>query len=127
MAIIPILILSGLLLPVGILLQIYLSKRGKWLGLILPTICLMFSLLIVCNLVVFTGNTSTVLTDGNGVVIGGQHNEHFATTAEVIGTVLPPFLLFNIPTVILLGIYGAARADVRKKDQLNKMSIQDLE
>ena len=45
----------------------------------------------------------------------------------VIGTILPVFIISNIPTIILLAIYFASREKLNIKSQLDKMNIQDLE
>lgn len=81
----------------GTLLQIFLSKRkNKWFGLILPFICLLFSLIAILG-------------------IGTSIFQMVAAS-----------LLYNIPTVILLIIYFASRENIRKNSQLEKMNIQDL-
>ena len=48
-----------LALLIGVIfLQIFLSKKkSKWFGLILPTITLLYSLLMVLNIAVFEGMT----------------------------------------------------------------------
>jgi predicted RND superfamily exporter protein len=89
-----------------IILQVFLSKReNKWLGLILPIISIMFSILTVLGLA-FYGNQSTV---------------------EIIFQLIMVFLLSNIPTIILLAIYFACREKFKKNRELDKMNIQDLE
>lgn len=89
-----------------VLLQIFLSKReNKWLGLILPTISFMFSILTVLSYVVYE-NQSTV---------------------ERIFQFIMMFLLWNIPTISLLAIYFACREKFKKKRGLDKMKIEDLE
>lgn len=94
------------LLVVAVLLQIFLSKRKSWWpGLILPGISFAYALLMLLGVAVYTG----------------------MTTVQVLILVGSVFLLGNIPTVILLGIYFACRETRRRRDQLQKMSIQDLE
>ena len=89
-----------------IVLQIFLSKRvNKWLGLILPIISIMFSILTVLGLAVYDNQS----------------------TAEIIFQLIMVFLLSNIPTIILLAIYLACREKFKKNRELDKMSIQDLE
>jgi hypothetical protein len=89
-----------------IIMQVFLSKReNKWLGLILPIISIMFSILTVLGLA-FYGNQST---------------------AEIIFQLIMVFLLSNIPTIILLAIYFACREKFKKNRELDKMNIQDLE
>lgn len=86
----------------GILLQIFLSRReAKWPGLILPLLTFLYSLLLVFN----------VQAAGDGFPWG---------------PVLSSLVLGNIPTVILLAIYAACRDRRRRKDDVDKMNIQDL-
>jgi len=46
---------------------------------------------------------------------------------SIIITVIYVFLLYNIPTVVLLAIYYACRENLKRKKELEKMNIQDLE
>lgn len=88
----------------AIWLQIFLSKKAnRWLGLILPIITFGLSLIFVMN-IIDTGNA-------------------WQNTITVASTLL----LTNIPTAILLVIYFACREKLKKKSQIDKMSIQDLE
>jgi hypothetical protein len=98
-------LLIGILVFVGIiLLQLFLSKTSsKWLGLILPIIFFIFSLLTVLNI---------------------------ADTGDVwqnVTLIALALLLTNIPTIILLAIYFAVREKLKRKAQIEKMNIQDLE
>ncbi len=103
------LLLFGILLFIlfiGIVfLQIILAKReNKYLGLILPAICFLLSLIFPLNFAVF-----------------GR--------VEMLSTAFQLFLVFllsNIPTLILLGIYWACRQKYRSQNQMKKMNIQDL-
>ena len=88
----------------AIWLQIFLSKKAnRWLGLILPIITFVFSLIFTMN-IRDTGNA-------------------WQNTISIASTLL----LTNIPTAILLAIYFACREKLKRKSQINKMSIQDLE
>ena len=87
----------------GIFLQIFLSRReSRWPGLILPLLAFLQSLLLPLN-VMDTGSVS-----------------------QNILLVLVTLLAGNIPTLILLAIYWAAREKRRVKRQLDKMKIDDL-
>lgn len=89
----------------GLLLQFFLSKRNsKWFGLILPSITFLYSLIMVFGIAVYEGMS------------GGE-------IAVLIGTT---FLMSNIPTVVLLGIYFGCREKMKLRSQLDKMNIQDL-
>lgn len=90
----------------GIGLQIFLSRRrNKYLGLILPLITLLLSLIVVLGNIAFFTSIST----------------------SEIATVCITFILNNIPTIILLGIYYACRENLKRKKELEKMNILDLE
>ncbi len=87
----------------GILLQIFLSKReSRWPGLVLPLLTFLWSLLGPLN-VMDTGSVS------RNVLL-----------------VLVTLLAGNIPTLVLLAIYWAARDKRRVKDQIDKMKIDEL-
>ncbi|HIW25423.1 MAG TPA: hypothetical protein H9688_04925 [Firmicutes bacterium] len=89
----------------GIALQIFLSRsKSKWPGLILPFLCVIYSLLGIFSIAAF-GGTSMLST---------------------IGLILVVFLLMNIPTAILLAIYFTVRERKRKNKEIDKMNIKDL-
>jgi len=93
------------LLVGGIFLQIFLSKKNsKWFGLILPAITFLYSLLMVLGLAVYDG-------------MNGR---------EIFILIASTFLLSNIPTIVLLGIYFGCREKMKLRAELEKMSIQDL-
>ncbi|MDR1001278.1 MAG: hypothetical protein LBL96_10860 [Clostridiales bacterium] len=88
----------------GILLQIFLSKKeGKWAGLILPIITFCASFIYLLNVA------------------------NIGELSSVIMTIVSVFLLGNIPTVVLLGIYAVCKERRKKRRDLEKMSVQDLE
>ncbi|NLX63969.1 MAG: hypothetical protein GX022_04235 [Clostridiaceae bacterium] len=94
-----------LILAIVIALQLFLSKKeNKWLGLILPAIFFIYSLLMVFNIVVSDDMTAW----------------------DIFSMIGSAFLLTNIPTIILLGIYLACREKIKRNAELNKMNIQDL-
>ena len=87
-----------LVLVCVVLLQVFLSRtENKWPGLVLPVLCFVCSLIVPLNMIV-----------ANSVV-------------------LLAWLIVNIPTVLLLLVYFVCREKYRKKNQLEKMKIQDLE
>lgn len=124
-------IIFFLVIIVGIIaLQIFLSKKqSKWLGLILPFICLTFSIIAASGITTFSTLTVTEQTASeNGEVISnviGTTNKE--DIPSIIITVIIVFLLYNIPTVILLAIYFACRENQKRNKELEKMNIQDLE
>ena len=87
----------------GIFLQIFLSRReSRWPGLVLPLLSFLLSLLNVLN-IADTGSVS-----------------------ENVLLVLVTVLIGNIPTLVLLAIYWAAREKRRIRAQMDKMNIDDL-
>ena len=46
---------------------------------------------------------------------------------EIVSTFLIVFLLYNIPTLVLLVIYFACRGKYRRRREIDKMNAQDLE
>ena len=105
--IVPIRLLFTLLLLAGVAaLQIFLSSReGKWPGLVLPILSFLFSLLYPLNMMAPTEGIS----------------------AGFVVQLLLVWLMANIPTVVLLVIYFACREKQRKKKQMDRMNIQDLD
>lgn len=101
-----IIILLFLIIFAGaIALQVFLSKKqNKFIGLILPTINLLFSLIMVLN-VVF---------------------EEAMTNRQVFFTLFSTFFIGNIPTIILLAIYFGIREKLKIESELDKTRIKDL-
>ena len=86
-----------------VLLQIFLSRReSRWPGLILPLLTFLSALLLPLN-VMDTGSVS-----------------------ENILLAVVTLLAGNIPTLVLLAIYWAAREKYRVRDQMEKMGKQDI-
>ena len=86
-----------------VLLQIFLSKReSRWPGLVLPLLTFLSALLLPLN-VMDTGSVS-----------------------ENILLAVVTLLAGNIPTLVLLAIYWAAREKYRVRDQMEKMGKQDI-
>lgn len=117
-----------------ILLQIYLSKKqNKWIGLVLPGICLSISILAVMGSVSFfsfTKETVTTIRNNSDVVnevICNTTNKNNVDLSSVIFTSIIIFLMYNIPTAILLSIYAGCREKIKKNLELGKMNVQDLE
>ena len=116
----------------SIWLQIFLSKKqNKWLGLIIPLICFVFSIMDVLSLAMYTNTAITSLTDVNdGAKLSDKitiiHSEK-SSMFSMLATVVPVFLISNIPTIIFLAIYFACREKLKLRTELDKMNIQDLE
>ena len=97
-------LIGGLVVLVGgVLLQIFLSRReSRWPGLVLPLLTFLSSLLLPLN-VMDTGSVS------RNVLL-----------------VAVTLLAGNIPTLVLLAIYWAAREKRRVQAQMEKMGKQDI-
>ena len=103
-------ILIGVLLPVALVvaLQVWLCKRkNRWLGLILPGLSLLLSLAMLLSVGVFSHvGTSVVSYDEHGTVVEEHHEEsHLGVGAETFALMGVNFLINNIPTVVLGGIW----------------------
>lgn len=82
------------------ILQIYLSKRkSKWPGLILPIIFIILSIVSIYNVPAFS--------------------DREPVKKQIIEYAIS-FILNNIPTIILLGIYIPYRQDLKKNKGLEK-------
>lgn len=96
-----------LLFFVGIVwLQVFLlKKQSKVLGLMLPIISFISSLLMVLG-------------------IASYKTMSFG---DVFGFVVPMLLVSNIPTIVLIAIYIASRETIKRNKEIERMNIQDLE
>lgn len=121
-----------LFLTGSIWLQVFLSKtKNKWLGLIIPLICFIFSIITISNLVMYT-SMKTVSQTGtiDGITVTDKiinEQSEKPSMISMIATVLPVFLISNIPTIIFLAIYFACRDKLKLRNELEKMNVQDLE
>ena len=150
--------LISILLPVALVvaLQVWLCKRKtRWLGLILPVLSFLFSLLLVFSLGAFgliqTGSGGSMTLDENGQVVQQTITENgMITTYDGEGNILDQypapdaqeeqnrismegllavggiFLVCNIPTVVLGGIWLHYKNRRDFQDEIKKMNIQDL-
>lgn len=95
-------------------MHIILSKKeNKFLGLIVPAINIVYSIIAVAGFSMF----STML---DRQFNSGQFN------IDVIMQGIAIFVSFNISTIILLGIYFACRKKIKKNKEIDKMNIKDL-
>jgi len=122
-----------------IVLQVFLSKKeNKWLGLILPIISLCISLITVFNITAFTAVTVSTTASSSDIVLYEHGFAELQDTPEIYETrrifptsslvfsVVSIFLIYNIPTIVLMTIYAACREKQRQKKALEKMQAQDL-
>lgn len=100
-----IIFLFFLIIFVGaIAIQVFLSKReSKFLGLILPIISVLNSLIIVLNIA------------GDAM-----------TKTQILIALVSAFLIGNIPTIILMAIYFGVREKMKIESELDKTRIKDL-
>lgn len=109
----PINLIISLLLMISIIaiiifIQVKLSrKKNKYLGLIMPIISFLFSFYIIF----------TSFSHGTVDQTGGK--------AEYLG-IFFTFLISNIPTVLLAGIYLNERNKIKINKSIKKMKINDL-
>jgi ABC-type nickel/cobalt efflux system permease component RcnA len=109
-----------------IVLQIYLSKKeNKWAGLILPSVSLGITLMALLGVLMFSVATETMTHVEDGEIIE-QTTTVVSSTPEIIAAAVYLFLLFSIPTAILLAIYIIYRGKRSRQRALDKMSVQDL-
>ena len=122
-----------------IVLQVYLSRReSRWPGLVLPILSFILALTAALALMLLTAGpgTLTVTEYGPvGTVINTQTTEvepepepgpGRSVGETLIGGGIA-FLVANIPTVIYTAIYCGEREKFRRREQMKKMNIQDLE
>ena len=92
--------------PVG--LQAFLScRRSKWPGRVLPILSAGLSVIIA--------------------VTGSVHSAFTMTADRTVMTACWLLVLWNIPTAVYLLIYFLCRRQGRRKRELEKMNVQDLE
>lgn len=125
------------IIGIGIFIQVKLSRsKNKYLGLILPVISFLLSILIVLSMTAFIGLTSTNTTEiineneveesiEESVEITENLNKDVLTSDVIIGMFFT-FLVANIPTAILGGIYLNERNKINIKKSIEKMKIDDL-
>lgn len=119
-------------------LQIFLSnKQNKWLGLIIPLVWLLFSMIPMLIFPMYTTSTTATSTTSisNDMITDGDliYEENITQESEkptigsIIATAAPIFIITNIPTLVFLIIYFVCRGKFKKNFELEKMNIQDLE
>ena len=130
-----------MLVPIALLvvLQVWLCKKSLKLGLILPILSFLLSLLMVFSLTAFqtmtVGGGSVMVTEEGGTYVEvpaqewGHHQEEHqvsVTPGEVVA-LAGLFLVCNIPTVVFGGIWLHYKSRQDFRDDLKKMKIEDLE
>lgn len=135
-----------IIIAVVIFTQIKLSRnKNKYLGLILPLLAFSFSILAIVGIVSFT--VTTISTTDSVMVseIDEQSGEIIKDSEEIIETpeesievtevdpypygflnLIFIFLVTNVPTVILGGIYVSEKNKIKVRNDIEKMKISDL-
>lgn len=104
---------------IGIFIQVKLSRSdNKFLGLILPIVSFLFSLMVTLGIASFSLMTTSV----NGVV---QSTEKIQSGVNYL-SIFFIFIVTNIPTIILMGIYIGERKKIKTSKLVEKMKIEDL-
>lgn len=107
------------IIGIGVFIQVKLSRSdNKFLGLILPIISFLFSLMMLLSIASFSLMTTSV----DGVV---QSTEKIQDGMNYLSMFFI-FLMTNIPTVILMGIYIGERKKIKTSKWIEKMKIEDL-
>ena len=142
---ISVLFLVGII-AVVIFIQIKLSQsKNKYFGLILPIISFLYSILVVLGIAAFSVTTITTtdsvmvseIDEQSGEII--EESEEIIEEPEEIVEVREVdsnisgflnlsfiFLVTNIPTVVLSGVYVSERNKIKMKNDIEKMKISDL-
>ncbi len=112
-----------------IALQIFLSKKqNRWLGLVLPLVCLVFSIIVVLGIPTYSTLTVKEQTlSESGEVVNNAVNSGMISSITTNAAIISIFLLHNIPTIVLLAIYYGYQEKMKMRKELEKMNIQDLE
>lgn len=120
-----------IMLPIGllVLLQVWLCKKSVRLGLILPGISLVLSMVLVFSMAAFgrIGGGALLVTDENGNVIQEETIKAPPIKAGEVVAVGLVFLVSNIPTVVFGGVWLHYKGRKDTLDDLKRMRIEDLE
>ena len=128
-----------ILVPIALLvvLQVWLCKKSLKLGLILPVLSFLLSLMMVFSMGALqsmaTRGSTLIIEDGTYIEVpaqqGGHHGEehHISITPGAVGVLVGLFLVTNIPTVVFGGIWLHYKSRRDFQDDLKKMKIEDLE
>ena len=119
------------LLPIALLvvLQVFLCRKSRKLGLILPVLSFVLTSVALINCVTPAAAATMTTVDENGQMVEEvlPQPDFYPPTGGEIAALIALFLTCNIPTAAFGGIwlYYKNRRDFQ--DGLRKMNIQDLE
>ncbi|HZK56714.1 MAG TPA: hypothetical protein VFD17_00260 [Clostridia bacterium] len=104
-----------------IYLQLRLSRsENKYVGLVLPVISFLLSLIVVLGQVAYY-ETKVMI---NGVVT--EQNVVRDVGVENYIALIFPFLICNIPTIVLTAIYLGEKSRINTKRAIDRMKIEDI-
>lgn len=127
------------IIAIIIFIQVKLSRsKNKFLGLIMPVISFLLSVLIILNIAAFSVLTSNTTTTTETITKDGIEEEleesneitqnlgKDTITLDLAISMFLIFLLSNIPTVVLGGIYLSERNKIKVSKSIEKIKINDL-
>lgn len=126
-------ILTAVLLPVSLLaaLQVWMCRKGKWLGLVLPALSLLMSLTLCLSMPAYGtaggGNVQVYDGHGNPVEVRPAPQEEQALSLFSLAPAALMFLAGNVPTAVFGGIWLYFKNRRDRQEDLMKMRIEDLE
>ena len=120
------------LLPIALLvvLQVFLCRKSRKLGLILPVLSLVLSFVLTSVALITPAAAATMTTvDENGQMVEEviPQPDFYPPTGGEIAALVALFLTCNIPTAAFGGIWLYYKNRHDFQDGLRKMNIQDLE
>ena len=123
------------LLPIALLvvLQVFLCRKSRKLGLILPVLSLILSFVLtsvaLINCVTPASASSMVTVDENGNTVEEilPQPDFYPPTGGEIAALVALFLTCNVPTAAFGGIWLYYKNRHDFQDGLRRMNIQDLE
>lgn len=109
------LLLSIIALGVIILAQIILSRnKNKFLGLIMPALTFLITIMLVISIVMFS---ERVTTTSDGIVISRTEVEDEVNYPLIFGV----FFIGNIPTIMLGSIYFKQRKKLKEDKSMEEL------
>ena len=121
-----------LLFAAVVVLEVFLAKRGKKQGLVLPFIFLGISVAVLAIMLTipvlqsFEVNRVQNFMSAEEGVRPQVSDSGFPIGLDDFVQALFWFLMCNIPAAILLAVYALCRAWARKQRGLERMRVQDL-
>ena len=119
------------LLPIALLvvLQVFLCRKSRKLGLILPVLSFVLTSVALINCVTPAAAATMTTVDENGQMVEEvlPQPDFYPPTGGEIAALVALFLTCNIPTAAFGGIWLYYKNRHDFQDGLRRMNIQDLE